>query len=325
MISQITNRIQHAENANAPTQHSDDPDVLAQRAAVLKCVNSLKSSGNIPAASIFMNLRVADSLGQGKTDVDVIIVSGWKVHCLMVRNWSGKINYDKETDTFTIQGGNKVVQSENPISEANRRAELVRTYLNQSGIALTSKQVSGRLVLTNSEIKDETENEMIFNDSTVIRDFDTFAESFVSTWFWTFADRIVHSWFTGALSYTQLTNSHIAFAKLGTFDVAFLTGGRKIVGDLQGSGVLPFQRKEVEEIEIQNKNIGIKGKLKASLGFFPEVACVLWRRGGKGWWFRDKHSTILIPYNQNVTFKIAGESQDAMIPINEIHRIIISK
>ena len=279
MLSQITNRIQHAENANAPTQHSDDPEIVAQRTAVLNCVNILKTSGKIPAASIFTNLRVADSLGQGKTDVDIIIVTGWKVQCLMVRNWSGKINHDKETDTFTIQNSNKVVHTENPIKEANRRAELIRTYLNQSGIALTSKQVSGRLVLTNSDIKDETENELIFNDASVIRNFDTFAESFIFTWFWTFADPIVHSWFTGALSYTQLTNSHIAFAKLGTFDVAFLTGGRKIVGDLQGNGVLPFQRKDVEEIEIQRKSIGIKGKIKASLGFFPEVACV--QKGSK--------------------------------------------
>ena len=58
---------------------------------------------------------------------------------------------------------------------------LVRTYLNQSGIALTSKQVSGRLVLTSSEIKDETENEMIFNDASVIRDVDVFAKSFIFT------------------------------------------------------------------------------------------------------------------------------------------------
>jgi len=325
VLSEISNRLQHADCAQTPTLHNEDPEIAAQRKAVADCVEVLKTIGNIPASSIFTNLRVADSLGQGKTDIDIIIISGWKVSSLMVRNWSGKLNHDAEQDTFTIQSSQKVIQVENPVAEAERRAALLRTFLNQSGIALTDKQVIGRLLLTNTSLQDTTPEELIFNNSSVIRDFDAYCRSYINTWFWTFADPVIPSLLSGALSYTQLTNSHIALAKLGTFDVAFLTGGRKIVGDMQSNGVVNFSRKDVEEIQIEKKSLGITGRVKAAVGFFPEVACIMWRRGGKGWWFRDKHSTILVPYNENICFSIAGETQAALIPINEVYRIILSK
>ena len=71
--------------------------------------------------------------------------------------------------------------------------------------------------------------------------------------------------------------------------------------------------------------LGIKGRIKSAIGFFPEVTCYLWRRDGKGWFFRSKHSTILVPYNVTVPFRIAGEDQDALIPVNEILRVVLSK
>jgi len=325
MLTEITNRLQHADSANNPSQHDEDPEVIAQRQAVIDATTTIKTSGKVPASSVFRNLRVADSLGQGKTDIDIIIVSGWKINCLMVRNWSGTLDSDPETNNFTISTTSRVIQQENPIAEAQRRANLVRTFLNQSGIALKEKHVIGQLVLTNPTLTDNTTGHSIFNNSSVIRDIDQFSQSYINTWFWTFTDPVLPSFFSGAISYKQLTNIHLALAKLGTFDVAFLTGGRKIIGDFQANSLISFQRKDVEEIQIEKKSIGLTGKMKAAVGFFPEVACILWKRGGQGWIFRDKHSTILIPYNERLTFRIAGESQDALIPINEIHRIVISK
>ena len=165
----------------------------------------------------------------------------------------------------------------------------------------------------------------VFNDASVIRDIETFAESYINTWFWTFADPVLPALISGSISYSQLTNVHLALAKLGTFDVAFLTGGRKIVGDLVSNSNIPFTRSEVEEIEMEKVSLGIRGRIKSAIGFFPEVTCNLWKRGGKGWFFRSKHSSIMIPYNVTVPFRIAGEDQDALIPINEILRVVLSK
>lgn len=327
VLSALTDRLQHADISSNPTQHSDDPEVIAQREAIKKALTIIKAMSNIPGSSVFSNLRVADSLGQGKTEIDIIIVSGWKIDCLMVRNWSGKITRDNDQDKFTIEdeARSTIKQFENPIKEAQRRANLVRTYLNQSGIALKDYHTVGRLVLTNTELLDLSDGMQIFNDSSVIRDIETYAESFVNTWFWTFADPVIPSLFSGSISYTQLTNIHLALAKLGTFDVAFLTGGRKIIGDFVSNSSIHFSRTEVEEIEIETVSLGIIGRVKSAVGFFPEVTCKLYRRGGQGWFFRSKHSTILVPYNITVPFRIAGESQDALIPIYEILRVVISK
>lgn len=327
VISALTDRLQHADISNNPTQHSDDPEVIAQREAVKKALDKIKEYSNIPGSSVFSNLRVADSLGQGKTEIDIIIVSGWKIDCLMVRNWTGKITRDNDLDKFTIEdeARSTIKQFENPIKEAQRRANLVRTYLNQSGIALKDYHTVGRLVLTNLELLDLSDGMQVFNDSSVIRDIETYAESFVNTWFWTFADPVIPSLFSGSISYTQLTNIHLALAKLGTFDVAFLTGGRKVIGDFVSNSNIHFSRTEVEEIEIETVSLGIIGRVKSAVGFFPEVTCKLYRRGGQGWFFRSKHSTILVPYNVTVPFRIAGESQDALIPIYEILRVVISK
>jgi len=327
VLSTLTDRLQHAEISSHPTQHSDDPEVIQQRLAVKNALEILKKYSNIPGSSIFSNLRVADSLGQGKTEIDIIIVSGWKIDCLMVRNWSGKITKDSEQDKFTIEDESKntIKQFDNPIKEAQRRANLVRTYLNQSGIALKDYHTVGRLVLTNIELLDLSDGMQVFNDSSVIRDIETYAESYVNTWFWTFADPVIPSLLSGSISYSQLTDIHLALAKLGTFDVAFLTGGRKIIGDFVSNSSVHFSRSEVEEIEIEKVSLGIIGRVKSAVGFFPEVTCKLYRRGGQGWFFRSKHSTILVPYNVTVPFRIAGENQEALIPIYEILRIVISK
>ena len=158
VFSALQDRLGHADLSSNPTNHSDDPETIAQRKAVKDTINTLKQYSNIPHSSIFSSLRVADSLGQGKTDIDIIIVSGWKIDCFMVRHWEGEISHDSETDMFTIEsksnGQKSMKQIENPIKESQRRANLVRTYLNQSGIALKDYHAVGHLVLTNSELLD---------------------------------------------------------------------------------------------------------------------------------------------------------------------------
>jgi len=327
VFSQLTDRLAHADIASNPTSHTDDPEVINQRLAIKQTVNLLKQNSKIPSSSIFSSLRVADSLGQGKTDIDIIIVSGWRIDCLLVHNWSGEINWDTKNDNFVIQDETKksLKQFENPIKEAHRRSMLVKTFLNQSSIAIKDYQITGRLVLTNEKLIDVTINMGIFNDSSVIRDISKFAESFINSWFWTITDPILPSIFSGSISYKQLTSIHLALAKLGTFDVAFLSGGRKLIGDYQQNSILNFDRNNVEEIEMKMKSLGITGRVKSLMGFFPEVSCILWRRDGQGWLFRARQSTILMPYNQTINFRINGESQDAQIPINEILKIIVSK
>jgi len=325
VFGQIVDRLNHADAAQSPTCHTDDSETIAHRELVANTIQTLKTTGHIPSSSIFSNLRFADSLGQGKTSLDIIVVSGWRIDCFMVQNWSGKICRDESGDTFTVESSSKTKQIPDPISEANRRAALVKTYLQQSGVALKDKHVIGRLALLNDELEDGSENKTIFNNPAVIRDIKQFSVAYINSWFWTFADPLIYSLFSGSISYAQLTKIHVALAKLGTFDIAFLTGGRKIIGDFIGSGVISIDRKLVEEIQIENTSLGISGRAKSVFGFFPEVSCILWRRGGQGWWFRDKHSTILIPYNQTLRFKISGEHQDSVIPINEIVKIIISK
>merc|ERR1712173_460317 len=68
----------------------------------------------------------------------------------------------------------------------------------------------------------------------------------------------------------------------------------EIVGDFVANSLINFNRSEIEEIEIQQVSLGIRGRIKSAIGFFPEVTCNLWKRGGQGWFFRSKHSTILI-------------------------------
>lgn len=207
VFGQIVDRLNHADAAQSPTCHTDDPETIAHRELVSSTIQTLKTTGNIPSSSIFSNLRFADSLGQGKTSLDIIVVSGWRIDCFMVQNWSGRICRDESGDTFTVESSSKTKQIPDPISEANRRAALVRTYLQQSGVALKDKHVIGRLALLNSELEDGSENKTIFNNPTVIRDIKQFSVAYINSWFWTFADPLIYRTFVFNIIVSSITQS----------------------------------------------------------------------------------------------------------------------
>lgn len=50
----------------------------------------------------------------------------------------------------------------------------------------------------------------------------------------------------------------------------------------------------------------------------------MYQRGGEGWFGHTTCGSIYIPYNADISFRVAGEEADAKIPANDIESLVLS-
>lgn len=56
----------------------------------------------------------------------------------------------------------------------------------------------------------------------------------------------------------------------------------------------------------------------------PQVFVKLYQRGGESWLGHSTSGSVNIPYNAEITFRVAGEQADAKIPANDIENMVLS-
>ncbi|XP_072413619.1 uncharacterized protein [Chiloscyllium punctatum] len=131
-------------------------------------------------------------------------------------------------------------------------------------------------------------------------------------------------WLSGHLSFRHITDLTRALGKIGTWDILDLHGGQRLIGDYRGCLHIALNREEADELEFSYPRNLTVGYLWALVGYSPQVTVKMYKRGGRGWLWRPVSSTVVIPYNTHIAFRVCGEDADAKIPANNIDRIILS-
>lgn len=324
----ITNRLVQAQHASSPPKHSDSEREKAGRHAEEELEKLLINTGISPC-NIFRQLRIPDSFQTQRHEVDIVILTGDGIYCIEVKNLGRELcvckdeNYweqHKNGDKFTTS----VLQHPNPVNSITKKSEILRNHFLRAGICLREKFFVPKVVLMNKTCK---VSEAITSNSSVVTQerLPLFLNSFKKSLTAALTDPLIPYFLTGQLSYSQIDQCRSALSQIGTWDTAELSGGRHLVGDYKGCPEISFNRSEVDRIVFKHQRNTIISSIWAVFGYTPTVSATMYKRGGDTWFSRTTVANVILPYNKDIGFLIAGESSISKIPANDIQWIKLSK
>lgn len=325
----IASRLVQAQQATNPIKHEDDEQRKAGRMAEEQFEELLKKLGGIPGYNIFKALRVPDEFQTRRHEIDLVLLDGYGIYCFEVKNWGGSISLGDDSQYWDQRKNNPEkncslqIQHLNPVNKTKRNCELLRNHLMRAGICLTANKFFPRVILTNATCDID---DAICNDPHVVTSekLPQFAQNFSKTLLTVCTDPLIPYFFRGQLSYTQMEQVRLALNQIGTWDVLQLNGGKQLVGDFKGCTEISCTRKDVEELVFHHQRNATSATLWAIVGYAPTVVVTMYKRGGSGWFTRETTGTATLPYNHDISFRVAGESADAKIPANDINKILLS-
>ncbi|XP_076812705.1 uncharacterized protein LOC143459430 [Clavelina lepadiformis] len=326
----IKSRLVQAEQVANPVKHIEDLQRIAGRQGEEKVVGLFTTIGGVHESDIFQALRVPDEFQTRRFEIDLVVLCGYGLYCVEIKNWGGQLKVCKDPTYWeqrkvldSSKSRSTQIQYFNPVSETKKKAEVLRNHLMRAGIYLSENNVFTRVVLTNQSC--DIDNR-IQSDSCVVtpHKIEDFCSSFNRTLSDMLTDPFIPYFVRGQLSYSQMNQTRAALNQIGTWDILFLNGGKQLFGDLKGCTELSFNRKDIEEMNFSHNRNAIRASLLAVLGYVPTVTVRMFARGGAGWFTRATTASITVPYNLDISFRIAGETTDAKIPANDIDKIMLS-
>lgn len=329
MISGITNRLIQAQQASIPPSHVENEAEKAGREAEKELENILISKAGIQTGNIFPRLRIPDGFQTQRHEVDLVVVTGDGIYCIEVKNIGGEITLcvdDKFWERRRVNGSvtTSVSQFPNPVHGIRNKAQILRNHLMRAGICIQERNFFPRVVLMNKNSKID---ELIEADHYVItqESLPDFLKSFKRPLSTTVTESIIPAFFSGKLSYSQIDQSRNALAQIGTWDIVELHGGRQLIGDFKGCTELTCERSEIEKLVFNHQRNTTMSSLWAVFGYSPTVTVTLYKRNGESWFGHSTLGNVVLPYNKDVGFQIAGDSMVSKIPANDIHTVRLSK
>lgn len=329
MITGITNRLLQAQHASTPPNHVDDEAEKAGREAEKELESLFLTKAGLPQRAIFRRLRIPDSFQTQRHEIDLVVVTGEGIYCIEVKNIGGEISLctdDKHWERRRMNGKvtTSVSQFPNPVLGIRSKAQILKSHLMRAGICVHDRNFFPRVVLMNKKCQID---ELIENDHYVItqKQLSDFLNSFKYPLSTTITDPLIPAFISGKLSYSQIEQTRNALAQIGTWDIIELHGGRQLVGDFKGCTELNCDRKEVEKMEFVHQRNTTMSSVRAVFGYSPTVSVTLYKRNGAGWFSHATVGNVILPYNKDIGFQIAGESMVSKIPANDIDCIKLSK
>lgn len=324
----IASRLIQAQQAASPVPHLDDEHRIAGRQAEEKVQELLRTVGGVTSSDMFPALRVPDQFQTRRHEIDLLVVTGYGIYCIEIKNWGGKITASKDSKHWeqrkTLGESNfKQIQYINPVAETKQKANILCNHFLRAGICLTENKFITRVVMTN---KSCDVDDSIKKDPCVILEENlmNFVSSFNRSYTAMLTDPLIPYFLRGQLSYSQMDQVRCALGQIGTWDILDLNGGRRLIGDYKGCTELSINRKEVEELMFAHQRNATTATFWAVVGYAPTVPVTMYKRGGMGWFTRETTGTVTLPYNKDIAFRIVGETEDAKIPANDIKTIVLS-
>lgn len=329
MISGVANRLLQAQQASIPPTHVENEAEKAGREAEEELENLLTTKAGIPCRNIFPRLRIPDGFQTQRHEIDLVVVTGDGVYCIEVKNIGGEITLcadDKFWERWRVNGNvtTSVSQFPNPVHGIRKKAQILRNHLMRAGIYIHERNFFPRVVLMNKNSKID---DLIESDHYVITQegLPEFLNSFHRSLSTTVTESIIPAFFSGKLSYSQIDQCRNALAQIGTWDIVELHGGRQLIGDFKGCTELTCERSEIEKLVFNHQRSTTMSSVWAVLGYSPTVTVTLYKRNGASWFGHATMGNVVLPYNKDVGFQIAGDPMVSKIPANDIHTIKLSK
>ncbi|XP_039273648.2 uncharacterized protein LOC120347658 [Styela clava] len=325
----ITSRLIQAQQASSPPKHVDNEAEKAGREAEEELENLLLSSAGLKNSDVFRRLRIPDNFQTHRHEIDIVILTGEGIYCIEVKNYGGELVLCKDESYWEKRKNSgkfttSVSQVPNPVLSIRNKSQILRNHLMRAGICLHERSFFPRVVLMNKNCKID---DLIENDYYVVthKNLQKFLASFKQPISTMITDPLIPYFFSGKLSYSQIDQTRNALCQIGTWDIMELHGGRQLVGDYKGCTELSFDRSEVEKMVLVHQRNTVLSSMWAVLGYTPTVSATLFKRNGAGWFGHSIVGNVVLPYNKDIGFQIAGESHVSKIPANDIHCIKLSK
>ncbi|XP_038064248.1 uncharacterized protein LOC119734768 [Patiria miniata] len=330
-VFHLTSRLVQAQQASAPTNHPEEESIKAGRTAETDLINALRQQG-VPSSHIFRGLRVPDGFQTRKYEIDIVVLTDYGLFTIEVKYWSGKVSLASDGKSWihrkcTYSDKNSSVtydeKSDDLIAELKLKTQLLRNHLLRKDVCLAEKYFHPRVVFMNKKI--EIQDELVSKLEVVssLR-YQAFLQSFEKGLGWSVASAIIPSFLTGQLSYGAMEMARQALSSIGTWDVICLHGDRQLYGDFKGSAHFSPNREETGTLEFSHQRNASVSSLWAVLGYSPQVVVTMHKRCGGSWLWGTSCGSVTIPYNAEITFRVAGDQEDSKIPANDIQSINLS-
>ncbi|XP_072029609.1 uncharacterized protein [Amphiura filiformis] len=328
----IGNRLVQAQQASAPTHHAEDESVKAGREAEQQLVELLRKHG-VPNGYVYQGLRVPDGFRTRKYEIDVVVLSEYGIYAIEVKNWSGRVAVSHDGKSWVH--GKKDINKEkdvtlhydqvhdNVLIGIQQKAQLLRNHLLRNESCLAEKYFHPRVVFMNSNVqlcdKLKSTKEVIGQEHLL-----KFLESFEKGLAWSVANSMIPSFITGQLSYSAIESARQGLCTIGTWDVLQLNGGRQLIGDFKSCPHISPNRDDTARLDFKHQRNATVSSVWAVLGYSPQVTVNMYKRNSTSWLVGSTLGSVNVPYNTDVTFRVAGEQVDSKIPVNDIHNITLS-
>ncbi|KAM8837478.1 uncharacterized protein AB9W97_002641 isoform 1-T1 [Spinachia spinachia] len=278
---------------------------------------------------VYSNLRVRDQFQAAKNEINIVILTGQGIFCVDVKPWRGAVSANGHNWHVQVKEEEQnltntcIEQMEDPLKAIMTKTANLRGHLKRSGVSVRQSLFFPRVIFLSPDCQLDEElrkrRELISPGQT-----DDFLRSFREGYVAWISDALTPSWLSGRLSYTQMESVREVLRRVGTWDRVSLHGGQQLKGDFQGCRYIALNRRETETLEFSTVKTLSADSLWALLGHAPQVTVKLYKRGPRGWLGKSLNASITIPSNTAVIFRISGEEEDAQIPANAIHSILLS-
>ncbi|XP_069755865.1 uncharacterized protein [Narcine bancroftii] len=328
-MMKLENRLVQVQQACGPTEFPENKEKLFEMQAFQKFLLQLRLLGGLTKEAIFCNLRVPDQLQKSKEEINVVVLTGKGVFCMDLRNWEGRVSSQenywmlKVPENIELMKNTSIKQFADPVQRIKTKTLNLWNHLMKNGVCLRQSAFFPRVVLLNPVCELDPEVPQI-NEVIAPSSVESFICSFKEGYMSRMTNTFIPHWLSGHLSFRHINVLIRALGKIGTWDILDLHGGQRLIGDYQGCIHIAVNRDETDELEFSHQRNLTTGYLWALVGYSPQVTVKMYKRGGHGWLWRAVSSTVVIPYNSHVAFRVCGEDADAKIPANNIDRIILS-
>ncbi len=105
----------------------------------------------IKGINIYKNRRIKDG-GAGLHEIDFIVVDGYKIYLIELKNWSGTVS-ENENGEWVQTGKFRTISHQNPLQKLLKNSEFFSSFLEKNGVDLDSYEIIPLVIFMHSRLK----------------------------------------------------------------------------------------------------------------------------------------------------------------------------
>jgi len=326
----LASRLVQTDIVSNPSKHLEDEAVAAGRKAEKQVEELLVNLGWMPSYNVFHSLRIPNGMQTGRREIDLVVLTDDTIFCLEVKNWSGTISrcsdnvyWQQKVANHSRRDKGKFIQHICPIRSIKEKTSLLRSHLSRGGIFIAESRFVFKVILVN--VNGRVCERIATSDAVVTHErLNAFATKFAKPYSAYLIDPLVPAYFRGQFSYAQMEQIRAVLNLVGTWDVLELHGGKVLHGDFKGCAEIKVERKNVDTILFTHQRNKAAATFWAVLGYSPSTTATLQKRGHYWWFGKETVGTVAVPFNRDVSFRVAGSAVDSRVPCNDINKVFLS-